>query len=85
METTRLSSKGQIIIPKSLRDRRGWESGTAFEIEEHEDGLILRPLRDFPATTLDEVFGCLAWDGPPLTTEDMDAAVAREARRRSRR
>lgn len=85
METTKLSSKGQIIIPKGLRVARGWEPGTSFEIEERQDGILLRPVRTFPVTTLDEVIGCLKWEGPPKSIADMDAAVMREAKKRSRR
>lgn len=33
METTRLSSKGQVILPKSIRDARHWAPGAEFEIE----------------------------------------------------
>jgi AbrB family looped-hinge helix DNA binding protein len=83
MDTTRLSSKGQIIIPKALREARGWQPGTAFEIEAVGEGIVLRPLPAFAATTLDDVVGCLVWDGPPKSLADMDAAVAREARRRA--
>jgi len=83
--TTRLSSKGQVIIPKAIRDGHGWRAGTTFEIEETPDGILLRPQRIAPRTTIEDVFGCLAYDGPTISIEDMNEAVAAEARRRSRR
>jgi AbrB family looped-hinge helix DNA binding protein len=82
LDTTRLSSKGQIIIPKALRDARGWQPGTAFEIEEVDGGVLLRAVRAFPITKLEDVSGSLVWNGPARTLADMDAAVAREAKRR---
>jgi AbrB family looped-hinge helix DNA binding protein len=81
MATTRLSSKGQVVIPKEVRDRHGWQPGTEFEVEDRGDVVVLRPAKPFPRTTFEEVRGCLNYDGPPLTIEEMDEAVAREARR----
>lgn len=83
METTRLSSKGQIIIPKSIRDALDLEPGMTFEVEVTESGLVLRPERRFARTGLDQVAGCLEWRGAPVSLEEMDAAVADEARRKS--
>src|SRR5580658_3848144 len=34
METTRLSTKGQIVLPKALRTSRAWKPGTEFIVEE---------------------------------------------------
>ena len=34
MESTRLSSKGQIVLPKGIRNARGWAPGTEFIVEE---------------------------------------------------
>ena len=82
MAKTKLSSKGQVIIPKQVRERHGWGPGTELDVEEMDDAVLLRPARKFPATTVADVFGCLKYDGPPLTVEQMHAAVAREARRR---
>ena len=45
------------------------------------DVVVLRPIKPFPPTTIEDVYGCLKYDGPPLTIEEMDEAVAREARR----
>jgi AbrB family looped-hinge helix DNA binding protein len=81
MAKTRLSSKGQVIIPKAVRDRQGWRPGTELDIEDRGDGVVLRPARPFPATTIEEVYGCLEYRGRPITIEEMDEAVAREARR----
>lgn len=35
METTRLSSKGQIIIPKALRDIYHWQTGQELTKSKH--------------------------------------------------
>lgn len=84
MTTTRLSSKGQVIIPKSVRDALNWHTGMTFDIREHGDGILLRPSRPFPQTSLDDVTGCLKWSGPAITIEEMDDAIVREARRRAK-
>jgi AbrB family looped-hinge helix DNA binding protein len=81
MATTRLSSKGQVDIPKAVRDRHGWQPGAELEIEDRGDAVVLRPAKPFPATTIEQVYGCLKYDGPPVTLEEMDQAVEREARR----
>ena len=82
METTRLSSKGQVIIPKALRDALGWRPGMRFEVEATGDVVLLRPARAFPVTSLDEVAGCLSWHGPPRSIAEMDEAITLEARKR---
>ena len=35
------------------------------------------------AVKLDDVVGCLKWEGPPKSLAEMDAAVLREAKRRA--
>jgi AbrB family looped-hinge helix DNA binding protein len=52
METTRLSTKGQIVLPKEIRVSRAWSPGTEFTIEETGDGILLRPLPVFPKPPL---------------------------------
>lgn len=82
--TTVMSTKGQVILPKPLRDHLRWPAGTRLTVEDTAEGVLLRPAPAFPATTIDEVFGALAYDAPPLTIEDMDMAIAAEAKRRAR-
>jgi AbrB family looped-hinge helix DNA binding protein len=78
---TRLSSKGQVIIPKAVRDRHGWNRGTELEIEDRGDAVVLRLATPFHPTTIDQVYGCLKYDGPPIKIEEMDEAIERETRR----
>ena len=86
METTRLSSKGQIILPKAVREMHSWAPGTDFSIEDTADGVLLRPLKTTQPTRLDDVVGCLPVQGPGRTIEEMDAAIGHEVRaRRDRR
>ncbi len=82
METTRLSSKGQIILPKAVRDAHHWEPGTDFSIEDTGDGVLLRPLKTAQPTRLDDVVGCLRVKGPARTIKAMDAAIGGELRAR---
>jgi AbrB family looped-hinge helix DNA binding protein len=82
METTKLSSKGQVVLPKSVREARSWEPGTEFAVEEVSEGVLLRPLRPFPPTNFEEVFGCLKYSGRAKTLGQMEKAIARGVRAR---
>lgn len=80
MTTSRLSTKGQLIIPKQVRRRHGWRAGTELLVEDRGDCVVLRA-RDAPAsTTLDELIGCTGYRGRTRTLEEMEAGVARGAR-----
>lgn len=79
--TTRLSTKGQLIIPKDLRDRHGWRPGIELIVEDHADHVVIRPAADVPETRLDDLIGCTGYAGPRRSLEDMDAAIARGARK----
>lgn len=39
---TRISEKGQVVVPKATRDRLGWQPGTDLEIFESDDAVTLR-------------------------------------------
>ena len=75
MEKTKLSSKGQIIIPKWLRDAYRWEAGLEFAVIDTGEGVLLKPSRPFEPATLDEVAGCLPYEGEPLTIEEMEESL----------
>jgi len=79
---TRLSTKGQVVLPLGIRAARAWESGTEFTVEETCDGILLRPVRVLPETSLDMVAGCLRIHGKPKTLAQMRAAISREVKRR---
>ncbi len=80
--TIRLSTKGQVILPKSIRQRRHWDAGTRLVIEDTADGVLLTSAPIFEPTRSEEVFSSLKVSGPPKTLEEMDAGVLAEARRR---
>jgi AbrB family looped-hinge helix DNA binding protein len=82
METTRLSSKGQVILPKAVRDLHHWGPGTDFIVEDTAEGVLLRPVKQGRVTRLEDVAGCLKSSGPALTLEQMDAAIDAEVRAR---
>jgi AbrB family looped-hinge helix DNA binding protein len=44
--TVKLSSKGQIAIPKAIRDRLGLKKDMALEISVERSLILLKPLRD---------------------------------------
>jgi AbrB family looped-hinge helix DNA binding protein len=82
---TTVSTKGQIILPKAIRERRKWAAGTRLVVEETDDGVLLRPVPLFKPTRHEDVAGMLAYEGPAKTIEEMDAAIEAEIRRRHAR
>lgn len=45
MATTRMSSKGQVVIPEEIRDRLALEPGTEFIVLGEGDAVILKVLQ----------------------------------------
>jgi AbrB family looped-hinge helix DNA binding protein len=85
VETTKVSTKGQVVLPKSVRESRKWQAGTELIVEETNEGVLLRPARLFPPTTFEEVFGILQYKGKAKTLEEMDAAIVKGVRERRAR
>lgn len=79
--TTTLSEKGQVVIPKVLRDQRGWEPGLRLVVEPTPEGLTLRPLQATRAEAAATLLGFTNYRGPRRSLRDMDLAIRRGARR----
>lgn len=87
MSTTRVRSKGQIVLPKAIGQELDWPAGTDLIVQRNRDSIVLRRLTDdpeIPERTVDEVAGILAYKGPPISIEDMEKGIERELRRRWR-
>jgi len=80
MPTTVLSSKGQVIIPKSVREKHHWGPGQRFEVVEADDGIRLKPAALFPETALAEVAACLRYEGKAKTLGKMEDAIRKGAK-----
>jgi AbrB family looped-hinge helix DNA binding protein len=46
METSILTTKGQLLIPKRIRNKYGIKSGVKVIFEETEKGVIIRPMNE---------------------------------------
>jgi AbrB family looped-hinge helix DNA binding protein len=72
---TRLSAKGQVVIPKDVRDRLGLVEGTVFDVVERDKG---EPSgEEAVANAVQEIRSFYRYEGPPLSLADMDRAVAK--------
>lgn len=81
VETTRLSSKGQVIIPKTIRESRHWSPGLELQIIDAEDGVLLKPMAPFEESLLQDVAGCLKRDREaPMSKDEVTAAVRKGVR-----
>ncbi len=81
MPTAKLTSKGQVTIPKAVCQSLNLRTGDRIEFVVHGTGeALLRPV----TKSVDEVFGRLHdADQPVLTVKDMDAAIAEHVRRQN--
>lgn len=82
--TTTVSTKGQVILPSAIRQRREWRAGTRLVVEETAEGVLLKSAPAFAKTRPKDVFASLPYSGKPKTLEEMDAAVLDEAKRHAR-
>lgn len=75
MENIKLLPNGQVIIPQFLRDAHQWQAGQELIAVNMGDGILIKPKKPFAETKLDDVAGCLKYQGVPKTIEDMEDAI----------
>jgi antitoxin PrlF len=78
MQQTTLTSKGQVTIPKNIRDFIGLHTGDKIEfVITEKNEVLLRPI----IKKVDDVFGVLYKSGRnAVTVEDMDSAIKQKIR-----
>lgn len=69
--TITLSSKGQVVIPKEIRDELHWDEGTQITLVSSTSGITLKAVPKKTGRKLEDLIGMLKHDGPPLSTEDL--------------
>jgi AbrB family looped-hinge helix DNA binding protein len=83
----KVSGKGQVVIPKDVRDRLGMVEGTVLDLIESGDGVFLRKPSKRKKMSVAEALVFLRervhYDGPPLPIERLSwsAEVDREFER----
>ena len=89
---TRLSAKGQVVIPAGVRRSLGLKVGQALEVIETADGVLLKCVAEGGRISVDDAIrrfrDIVSYDGPTVTVEEMNAAIrgaGEEAARRSDR
>jgi len=79
MATATVTSKGQITLPKAVRDGLGVEAGDKVEFVEIEPGVfkVIAATRD-----VRDLKGVIPKPAKPVTIEEMGKAIARMGGRR---
>lgn len=77
--TTKLSAKGQVVIPKDVRDALGLQPGQQLDVVRMGNGVLLKPVTAKSGRTTDEIVAELRklyrHQGPPVTIDEMSRAV----------
>ncbi|MDO8958381.1 MAG: AbrB/MazE/SpoVT family DNA-binding domain-containing protein [Rhodocyclaceae bacterium] len=71
MATITLSSKGQVVIPKEIRDELHWVAGTQISLASNASGVTLKALPKKTGCRFADLIGMLKHDGPPLSDEEL--------------
>ena len=81
MATGTMTSKGQVTIPREVRDDLGLTRGTRVSFTRNTEGdYVLRREQQ----SVRSLAGCLKWDGPAKSLEEMEAGIAAGASEPSR-
>jgi AbrB family looped-hinge helix DNA binding protein len=78
-----VSSKGQVVIPKSLRDAKGISTGSEIEFVDHPEGVLIRLPERSKIYTIDDLKRVLPrYSGQPITDEVMKERLDQGLRER---
>ena len=69
------TAKGQVVIPKTMRDALNIKAGTMLIVESRGRTVTFRPASAPKKHSIDELIGCLRFNGPPKSLDDMERGV----------
>ena len=78
MEAT-LTSKGQVTLPIAIREELGISKGDKLIFDFEDDGRLVVTPKPKKTGNLADLFGCVPWDSPPVTIEEMNEAIEQGA------
>jgi len=85
VKRTIISTKGQVVLPKEIRERRHWPPGTELVVEERPEGVLLKSAAKKKGLTVADFAGIVKYKGPPRSVGDMNAAIEEEFKARRAR
>ena len=74
-----ITSKGQVTLPKPIRDKLHLQPGDKIDFTLEGDGLRVTPVTG----SVTQLKGMVPKPAVPVSLQEMDAAIARAAARRS--
>jgi AbrB family looped-hinge helix DNA binding protein len=77
---TIMSAKGQVVIPKDVRERLRLQAGDKLDVLETADGILLKRSSAMPKLSIEEALARLRtllprYEGPPVSVEDMNDTI----------
>jgi AbrB family looped-hinge helix DNA binding protein len=69
--TITLSSKGQVVIPKEIRDELHWDAGTQINLISNASGVTLKAVPKKTGRKLADLIGVFKHESPPLSIEEL--------------
>lgn len=78
---TTLSAKGQVVIPKDVRDSLGLRPGQTLDVVQTGGGVFLRPEQSKSGRSNAEILASIRkitsrYKGPPVGIEELNEAIA---------
>lgn len=77
MSTITMTSKGQITLPAATRAKLKLVKGAQMDVEETADGKVILTPKPQKTGDIRALRGILKYDGPPVSIDDMNAAIGR--------
>ena len=69
--TIKLSTNGQIVIPKEIRDELSWQAGTELSLVSSSAGVMLKATPKKTGRKLEDLMGMIKYDGPSVPIEEL--------------
>jgi len=83
---TTLSAKGQVVIPKDVRDQLGLSPGQVLDVVPMGSGVLLKPQHRKSGRSFEEIMVSITaryqHQGSPIAIPDMDEAITQMFRDR---